>query len=111
VFVKLVVGATGAVTSGTGNGVASVTKETAAGQYTVLLSDSYNTFVGCQFTLVHTTDSDPTTVAVAARVKAEAVNASKNFVIQGYALDDGAAANFADGAILYMVVTLKNSSV
>lgn len=111
VFVKLTVGAAGAVTAGTGNGVASVTKEATAGQYTVLLSDTYAFFEGCQFTLLHTTDSDPSSVAVAARVKSEAVASTGAFVIQGYAFDDGAAANFASGAVLYMVVTLKNSSV
>lgn len=111
-YAKLTVGASGAVTAGTGNGITSITKEATAGQYTILLADRYTTFYGCDFTLLHTTDSDPATVAVAARVKSEQVNnATPKFVIQAYALDDGAAADFADGAILYMTIKLKNSTV
>lgn len=111
IFCKLTVGAGGAVTAGTGNGITSVTKETAAGQYTVLLSDTYAYLLGMHFTLVDSTDSDPSTVAIMARVKSEAVATTGAIVIQGFAYDDGAAANFRNGAVLYMVIKLKNSTV
>lgn len=112
-FCKITVGAAGAVSASSGAGITSVTKESSAGQYTILLADAYNSLLGAEVTLLHTTDSDPATVAVAARIKSEAVAtaAAPTVVIQGYAYDDGAVANFASGAILYVRLTLKNSSV
>lgn len=76
-----------------------------------MLADTYPYFLGCNITLVDSTDSDPTTVAISGRVKSEAVATSKTVVIQGVAGDDGAAADFRSGAVLYVVIKLKNSSV
>ena len=112
-YAELVVGAAGAVTSGIGKGIASIVKETAAGQYTVNLTDSYNKLLHCDIMLLSATNSDPTTVAITGRLLSEDVvnSATPKLVIQGIALDDGAAANFASGAKVYIKITLRNSSV
>jgi hypothetical protein len=110
-FCKIVVGASGAVTSGTGQGITSVTKEAAAGAYTILLNDSYNSLLGASITLLDSADSSPATVAVDCRIEAETVSSTKTVVLQGYNADDGAVDDFAEGAILYVTLWLKNSSV
>lgn len=112
-YAEINVGASGAVSSSSGLGIASVTKESAAGQYTIRLSDSYNKLLHASIMLLDDTNSDPTSVAIIGRVLSEDVdNASTpNLVIQGVALDDGAAANFASGAKLLVKIELRNSSV
>ena len=112
-FVEINIGAAGAVSSSSGLGIASVTKESAAGQYTIRLTDSYNKLLWASVILLDDTNSDPATAAVEARILSEDVdNASTpNIVIQGIALDDGAAANFVSGAKLLVKIEHRNSSV
>ena len=112
IWCEINVGASGAVSSSSGLGIASVTKESAAGQYTIALSDSYNKLLHANIVVLDDTNSDPTTVAIIGRVLSEAVSSSSPaIVIQGVALDDGAAANFASGAKLLVKIELRNSSV
>lgn len=116
-FATLTIGNAGSISasggSASGKGFASFTKESAAGQYTLALSDSYNSLLWAGVTLLDDTGSNPATVAVTARVLSEDVDSSSapEVVIQGYALDDGAAADFADGAKLLVALKLRNSSV
>jgi hypothetical protein len=112
-WAEINIGASGAVSSSSGLGIASVTKESAAGQYTIRLTDSYNKLLWASVILLDDTNSDPATAAVEARILSEDVdNASTpNIVIQGIALDDGAAANFVSGAKLLVKIELRNSSV
>lgn len=112
-WAEINVGASGAVSSSSGLGIASVTKESTAGQYTIALSDSYNKLLHAQIMLLDDTDSNPATVAIIGRVLSEDVASSSapKIVIQGVALDDGAAANFASGAKLLVKIELRNSSV
>jgi len=112
-YASIVVGASGAVTSFTGKGIASVTKAAEAGRYTIALEDSYNKILDCTIQLVSTAASDPATVAVTSRVRSEQVvhATAPSLVTQGYALDDGADADFASGATLLVHITLRNSSV
>jgi hypothetical protein len=107
------IGAAGAVSSSSGLGIASVTKESADGKYTIRLSDSYNKLLHANVMVLDDTNSDPTTVAIAGRIFSEDVDhaTAPNIVIQGIALDDGAAANFASGAKLLVKIELRNSSV
>lgn len=100
------------MSASSGKGVTSVTKESSAGQYTVLLADQYNSLMGAHPTLLHSTDSDPATVGVHMRLNAETVNTTTpTIVVQCYAGDDGADANPASGAIIYLTIHLRNSSV
>ena len=111
-FCKIVVGASGAVTSGAGKGIVSVTKETSAGQYTVLLSDPYHTLLGCSFALLDDADA-AAAVGTAFRLNSEAVAtaAAPTLVIQASDTATGADANLTDGAILYVTIQVRNSSV
>jgi hypothetical protein len=112
-FVEINIGAAGAVSSSSGLGIASVTKESAAGQYTIRLTDSYNKLLWASVILLDDTNSDPATAAVEARILSEDVDntSTPNIVIQGIALDDGAPANFVSGAKLLVKIELRNSSV
>jgi hypothetical protein len=114
-FAKLTIGATGGVTavSTTSKGFASFTKESSAGQYTLALSDSYNSLLFAGITLLDATDSDPAAVGCSFRVLSEDVDhtSTPNVVIQAYTTDDGAAANPRDGAVVQVMLKLKNSSV
>jgi hypothetical protein len=106
------IGAAGAVSSSSGLGIASVVKESAAGQYTITLSDSYNKLLWASVALLDDTDSDPTTVATSARILSSDVSASVPVIlIQGNDVTDGSAANFASGAKLLVKIELRNSSV
>lgn len=109
-FCKITVGTTGSVSAGTGNGVASVALA-ATGQYTITLSDKYTSLLWAGVTLLDDTDSAATTVGIGTRLQAEAVATDKTITVQTYALDDGADAAPASGAILYVAMKLKNSSV
>lgn len=112
-WAEINVGSSGAVSSSSGLGIASVTKESTAGQYTIALSDNYNKLLHASIMVLDDTNSDPTTVAIIGRVLSEAVSSSSApaIVIQGVALDDGAAANFASGAKILVKIELRNSSV
>jgi hypothetical protein len=114
-FAKLTIGTSGSISasggSWSGKGIASVTKESAAGQYTIVLSDNYNTFLYGGVTLMDDADSSPATVAVETRFISETVGTTKAIVIQGYNSDDGAVDDYASGAVLYVHLKLRNSSV
>ena len=112
-WAEINIGAAGAVSSSSGLGIASVTKESAAGQYTIALTDSYNKLLWAGISLLDDADSDPTSVAVSARIQSEDVDSDSapELVIQGYDVTDGSAANFADGAKLLVKIELRNSSV
>jgi len=114
-FAKITIGTSGSVTASggsySGKGIASVTKESTAGQYTILLSDAYNSFLFGSVSLMDDTDSSPATVAVETRFISEDVDSAKTIVIQGYNSDDGAVDDYASGAVLYVHLKLRNSSV
>lgn len=109
----ITVGSSGAVASSTGKGIASVTKESADGQYTVALQDSYNALLYANIQTLHSTDSAASTVGIVGRINSADVASSTAPVVvfQMFALDDGADANPAEGAVLYFQITLRNSSL
>lgn len=107
----ITIGATGAVSSSSGKGIASVVRDS-AGKYTITLSDRYNAFLWGSANVLNSTLSDPTTVGIYANLFSEAVNnATPTVVIQFVALDDGAAADPANGAVVYFKLEMRNSSV
>ncbi len=111
-FCSITVGSTGAVSASAGKGTTSITRNS-AGKYTILLQDTYNDLLWADVKVLSATGSDPATIAVAGRVFSQAVAtaAAPTVIIQGYAYDDGAAADFGVGAKLLVKLTLKNSSV
>lgn len=111
IFGSITVGAAGAVTTSSGKGIASVVKESAAGQYTITLSDSYNSLLWAGFTLVTSTD-DAETVGTAHRINSSAVdNSTPTVVLQCSDTATGADANPSSGSVILFTFKLKNSSV
>ena len=111
-YATATIGASGAVSSYSGKGVTSVTRDS-TGQYKVNLSDSYNAILWADVQTKHTTGSDPATVGVHGRWEDEDVDHSTAPYVQFqmFAGDDGAAADPASGAVLYFKIELRNSSV
>lgn len=111
-FGSITIGASGAVTTSSGKGIASVTKETDAGQYTIALSDSYNSLLWAGFTLVSSTDGAQT-IGTAFRVDSEDVadGSAPVVVLQCSDTATGADANLTSGDIVLFTFKLKNSSV
>ncbi len=109
---SITIGTTGSVSASSGKGIASVTLNS-AGNYTVALSDTYNSLLHSTWTLVTTADSDPATVGVHMRTDSEDVDhaTAPKVVLQCFAGDDGAVAAPASGAVITFEFTLKNSSV
>lgn len=111
IYGNFAVGSTGAVGTTSGKGVTSVTRDS-AGQYTVLLQDSYDSVFWASAAIKDTANSDPSTVGVIARWEADSINDSTPTVqFQFFALDDGAVADPASGAVVYFKLELRNSSV
>lgn len=108
----ITIGSTGAVSASTGKGITSVTRNS-AGKYTVLLNDTYNSLLFADAKILHSTLSDASTVGIYANIFSQAVAtaAAPTVIFQFVALDDGAAADPASGAVIYYKIEVKNSSV
>jgi hypothetical protein len=111
-YATLAVGASGAVSAVKGYGISSITKESTAGQYTVVLSDKFTRALSVQAQIVHSAISAAKSVQVLetpAALQADVV-AGTGFKIQ---LVDaaGAAVNAESGAQVFIQVVVVNSSV
>lgn len=110
-FGSITIGSTGAVSSSSGKGISSVTRDS-TGKYTIALSDRYNSFLFASAVILDDTNSDPVTVGVQPRLYAEAVNnATPTIAFQFYNHTNGAVADPASGAVVYFSIKLRNSSV
>jgi hypothetical protein len=104
------VGASGAATGLKGAGIKSITKESGTGVYSIVLDDQFNRFLGINFTVAHATASgiakvEMTDVSPDGNVQAGAA-------IPVVCLDfAGAAANPADGSVVFFTIMLRNSLV
>lgn len=103
------IGASGAVGTLKGSGIASVTKNS-TGNYTIVLEDKYMKLLGSDFSFVSASFSGVFSV--------EIVDASVDAHVQdGTGINivcydaTGAAVNPASGAVLYFNFMLRNSSV
>lgn len=107
-FLKASIGASGAVTLDAANskGIASITKETAAGQYTIVLQDSYKKLLCIheQQLLAAGTAAAPIMVVISESVATSA----KSIVVQHNAVDGTTAANMASGTVIRMRLDLGN---
>lgn len=111
-YATLAVGAAGAVSAVKGYGIASITKEATAGQYTIVLSDKFTRVLSVQAQIVHSAISAAQSVQVLetpAALQADVV-AGTGFKIQ---LIDaaGAAVNAESGAQVFIQLVVVNSSV
>jgi len=110
-YARITIGASGAVSSSSGLGIASVVKQASAGQYTVTLSDRYNQLLHANVTVISAVDAAQT-VGTAYRIQSEAVNsATPNLIIQASDTATGADANPTSGDILLLKIELRNSSL
>lgn len=111
-FAKVTVGAAGAPTLTSGKGITSVTRNS-AGKYTFLLDDSYNTFLYGDVTVMNSTLSDPSVAGTKANLFSEAVAtvAAPTVVFQFTKSTDGSALDPANGAVFFVVLHIRNSSV
>lgn len=111
-FGSITIGSSGAVTTSSGKGIASVVKESSAGQYTITLSDKYNSLLFASFTLVSTTDGAQT-IGTAFRLNSEDVDhtTAPKVTLQCSDTATGADANLTSGDVVLFNLKLKNSSV
>ena len=107
---KLVVGASGAVTSFKGYGFHDITKEATAGRYTLVLADPYKLLVDWSVSFLHSS-----AVAVYGQLISEdvdnATRASRTAVVGLFNLDDDSAADAPDGSTVFITLTVQNSQL
>lgn len=108
---SITVGAAGAVTSFQGGGIESVTKETAAGNYTIKLKHQYDRLLFVDVKPVKATVSD---VAAVQLLKAPA-DLQDDFKAGGVVIQlldaAGAAVNAASGEVVLFEITARRGSV
>ena len=108
IYCKVVIGASGAVTSASGAGILSVTKLATAGQYAIQLKATYQRLLAVQASVVNSTATVVATVQVlesGATHQAD-FKADGNLVVQ--CLDfAGAAVNPASGANLLIKLEVR----
>lgn len=111
-YATLEAGAAGAVAAVKGYGIASITKEATAGQYSIVLSDKFVRCIGLDLKVIHSSISAVQVVQVLqtpAQLQA-AVVAGTPIVVQ--CVDKtGAAVNPESGAQVLIQLTLVNSTV
>lgn len=112
IFGSAVIGASGAVSAAKGGGIASVVKESTAGQYTITLTDRFSRFLGIDAAVTDDAISavarvqvlmDPATLQASIKANGEIVVQCVDFA--------GAAVNPASGSSLSFRITMRNSSV
>lgn len=112
IYGSLTVGASGAVTSFAGGGISTITKESTAGQYSIVLTDYFQRLL--MFKAINVDDAVSAWASVAILEDPAALQsdfkADKTFKIQ---LQDYAAAavNATSGAVIYFEITLRNTTV
>jgi len=104
------IGASGAVTLSAANskGIASITKESGDGLYTIVLQDTYPALLAFNVSTLLASGL-PVNVSYAIKSQTVSTAATKNIVIQ-FMGQDGVAVNPDSGAVLYFQITLNNSS-
>lgn len=102
-YARLTVGASGAVTAGTGNGITSFTKEAADGTYTITLDDYYNALL-----CVHAINLAATEEDLIVQVTDDSVTSGTLQVAFNTA---GTLADPTSGDIILFEITLRNSSL
>jgi len=112
-FAEINIGASGAVSSSSGLGIASVVKESTAGQYSIAVSDKYNKvlFVEVMPVLAASASGIATVEILEAPASLQTdFKADKTFKIQLY--DEAlAAVNAASGTRLLVKICLRRSTL
>ena len=103
-FAKVAVGSTGAPTLSRGKGISSVTR-TGVGAYTIQLQDKYPAFLQCDQTQLL---ASGTPAADFFKIVSESVATDGKIAIQY--LNEAGAVEVGSGSVLYLTITLSNSS-
>ena len=105
-YCSILFGASGAVTSFDGKGIASVVKD-GTGEYTITFTDRYPGFMGASFSF-----ADSETAASWACIESQAVDsAAPSMSFRTNSGATGEKADPADGSTLYVQCKLKNSTL
>jgi len=104
-YVSILIGATGAVTSYSGYGVTAVTR-TSTGLYNIVLDQDYKTFVGC-----HVTPIASTLDGLMFSVKAEDVDDSSDPEVDLFVFDPaaGTVVDPNSGTILNVEIVVQDT--
>lgn len=111
-YAKVTVGATGAPTLTSGNGIASIARNS-AGNYTITFDDTYNEFLFAHFLVENAADQAPDTVGFVPKLDSHDVDASGGGTVTfaWQAADDGADVELANGTVFYAKFELRNSTL
>jgi hypothetical protein len=111
-FGSAVIGSSGAVGTVKGGGIASVVKESTAGQYTITLEDLWSRFLGFNAGITDDAVSAIAHIQVLMDPATLQATVASTGAITIQCLDyAGAAANPASGSVLSFRITLRKSSV
>jgi hypothetical protein len=103
-YVKLTVGASGAVSASSGYGLTSITKESTAGEYTILLDRKYKKLLGVNPTVIQATTQGLSWV-----VGTDSI-ASAGSLKMAFSVD-AVATNPSDTTIILFAITIADTSM
>lgn len=108
IYARVVIGASGAVTSYSGKGIASVVKEATAGQYTINLQDNFNLLMDVS---LMSQNASGISLAPIVGILADNISSSTapGVTIQ-MATEAGVAGNPASGDVLLIKISARNAS-
>jgi hypothetical protein len=108
IYALATVGSSGAITLSSANsrGVASITKESGAGDYTILLQNTYSRLM--QVTVSQELAGAAGSTAPNVMIEDESVASDKTIELQFHAADGTTEANPASGTILRIHIVLSN---
>lgn len=111
-YATITIGSSGAVSSSQGGGLVSVTKESTAGQYTVVMDKGYSRLLHISASLVGSSAAGVANVQVLLSPSAlqTAVNGTGAIVIQCYDYA-GSAVNAASGSQIMLHMQYRRTSV
>lgn len=103
------IGASGAVSSFSGYGISSIVKESTAGQYTINLSDNFNSLKMVNALVKNASGIPASPIMGLVSEQVSDVSAPK-LVVQFSDVETPAATNPAADDVIFFHITLKNSS-
>jgi hypothetical protein len=106
-YAKFTVGAANAITVNRGKGIASIAR-TAAGKVTVTLEDVYTNFLFADFLI---TPASGAANIMTPSLVSEDVAGAKTIVLGFQDVETPAFTDLTDGDVVYVELTLKNSTI
>jgi hypothetical protein len=104
IYIKTTIGASGAVSSSSGYGLTSVTKETTAGEYTILLDRKYKKLLAANPTIIQATTQGLSWVVATDSIT------SAGSIKMAFSVD-AVATNPSSSTIILVAITVADSSL